>query len=484
MGLVQKLSLAFLLGAVTILAANGYRRVRHEVAVFDADRERDHDLIGRTLGAAVVAVWRSEGEQQAKDLIAAANRGEARVRIRWVWLDGASAAQNLHVDPRVLSELAPGATVTRIAPDERGENERYTYAALRVANRVGGLELSESLDAERSFMRRTILDSAGTTVLLALVMMLLSYVLGSFFVGKPVRALVNKARSVGRGDFGNPVHLRSRDELAELAGEMNAMSDALVAANARIGLETEARLAALEQLRHADRLNTVGKLASGVAHELGTPLNVVAARADMIRTGDATPDESREYARIICDSTRKMTRIIRQLLEFARRQGPRKERRDVVGVAEHSLELLRPLAERQHVSLSLDASGRHEANIDAAQIEQVLTNLVVNAVQAMPSGGEVEVSVREERARPPAEHGGDDAQWVTICVRDHGDGIAPHDLTHIFEPFFTTKDIGQGTGLGLSVAYGIVRDHGGWIDVESTPGKGSVFALFLPTEAS
>jgi signal transduction histidine kinase len=487
MRLVQKLSLAFMLGTSAILAANGYFRVRREVALFEADRVRDHDLIGRTLGAAVAAVWRSEGREQAMRLVDAANGGEGRVRIRWVWLGdpGEPAASAPRIDAADLARVAPGTTVTRIAPDGHGEDERFTYAVVRIDDRTGALELSERLDAERSYTLRTIAETVRTTVVLAVVTALLSYLLGSFFVGRPVRALVDKARRIGRGDFRGPVRLRSRDELSELADEMNATGDALVAAHEHVARETAARIATLEQLRHADRLTTVGKLASGIAHEMGTPLNVVAARAEMIHAGEVTPDESREYAGIIVESTRKMTRIIRQLLEFARRRGPLKERRDIAVVAERTLELLRPLAQRQRVSLSLDAlAGPYDASIDAAQIEQALTNLVVNAVQAMADGGTVAVSLGREHAKPPVDHGGADGEWIVVRVRDAGQGIAPGDLAHVFEPFFTTKDVGRGTGLGLSVAYGIVQDHGGWIDVVSEPGRGSTFSFYLPVESA
>jgi two-component system NtrC family sensor kinase len=486
MRLVQKLSLAFMLGTTAILATNGLLRVRREVALFQADRVRDHDLIGRTLGASVAAVWRSEGQAQAMGLVDAVNQDEGRIRVRWVWLAGPGRATDLRVDDAEVAALAPGSTLTRIARDERGDDERFTYAPLRVDEQPpGALELSERLDAETRYTRRTIQETVQTTAILALVTALLSYVLGSFFVGRPVRALVEKARRIGRGDFGDPVHLRSRDELAELGDEMNATSEALVAANERVRQETAARIAALEQLRHADRLTTVGKLASGVAHELGTPLNVVVARAEMIGKGEASTGEAREYARVIVDSAQKMTRIIRQLLEFARRRGPRKERRDVTAVAEHTIELLRPLAERQRVLIVLEEdAGPHEASIDAAQIEQALTNLVVNAIQAMPDGGKATIQVGRARAQPPPDHGGTEGDWIVVRVVDQGSGISEADLTRVFEPFFTTKDVGRGTGLGLSVSYGIARDHGGWIDVDSPPGQGARFALFLPPEAS
>jgi two-component system NtrC family sensor kinase len=479
MRLVQKLSLAFMLGTTTILAARGYFRVRRDVAVFQADRVRDHDLIGRALGAAVEAVWRTQGRTEAMALIDAANGGERRVQIKWIWLDGSA----LHVDASDVAHIPRGSTLTRIAPDDRGQAERYTYVPVATGAGPGGLELSETLDAEREYTQSTIVDTVRTTLVLAVVTTVLSYVLGFWLVGRPVRQLVDKARRIGRGDFAGPVRLTQRDELAFLADEMNATSDALVEANDRVARETAARIAALEQLRHADRLNTVGKLASGVAHELGTPLNVIGARAEMIAAGETTPEEAREYARIVVDSARRMTQIIRQLLDFARRRGPRKETRDLAPITKHAIELLRPLAQRQHVDLTLASAGSEcAASVDPAQIEQALTNLVVNAVQASPQGAVVDVRVGARRAVPPADLGGAEREWLAVDVYDRGRGIDAEVLPHVFEPFFTTKDVGSGTGLGLSVAYSIARDHGGWIAVETQSGLGSVFTLFLPPE--
>ena len=122
------------------------------------------------------------------------------------------------------------------------------------------------------------------------------------------------------------------------------------------------------------------------------------------------------------------------------------------------------------------------ARVDPGQIQQVLTNLVVNAFQAMPEGGRVEVRIRAARTRPPEVPAGPEADYLCIEFEDEGEGI-PHEVqSRLFDPFFTTKDVGEGTGLGLSIAHGIVLDHGGWIDVESKPGEGSCFSVYLPRE--
>jgi signal transduction histidine kinase len=346
--------------------------------------------------------------------------------------------------------------------------------------RPGALEVSESLGPEQAYIRSTIANTVVTAVTLDALCALLAMVLGAWIVGKPMSALAAKARRVGQGDFGSPLHLPQRDELAALADEMNAMCDRLVEANDRAAREMRSRIAALEQLRHADRLVTVGKLASGVAHEIGTPLNVVEARAAMIADGTTSAEESVEYARVIVRSTERIARIIRQLLAFARRENAKKARCDLAVLARRTTELLGPLATKRRVSLRVEpGDGPRAVDADAAQIEQVLTNLVMNAIQAS-EGGVVEVLVDATRITPPPDVGAPKGEYARVCVRDEGHGIPAEHLAHVFEPFFTTKDVGQGTGLGLSISYGILREHGGWLTAESEPGKGARFTFFLP----
>lgn len=150
-------------------------------------------------------------------------------------------------------------------------------------------------------------------------------------------------------------------------------------------------------------------------------------------------------------------------------------------IVRQTTDLLAPLAEKR--SIRLDFSEGSEplvAEADAGQIQQVLTNLIVNAVQAMASGGKVEISLQRRRAEPPDGPSDAAKNWLCIDVRDWGVGIPEEHVQHLFEPFFTTKGVGEGTGLGLSIAYGIVQEHGGWINVTSRPAEGSCFTVFLP----
>ncbi len=303
---------------------------------------------------------------------------------------------------------------------------------------------------------------------------------GIRIVGRPLERLIAKTKRVGEGDFSGPVNLKRHDELGQLADSLNQMCDQLATQQDQIEEEATARLAAMQQLRHADRLKTVGRLAAGIAHELGTPLNVVSGRAELIATGKLSNDDVKASAAAIKTEADKITEIIRQLLDFARRSTPQHAAIDLRHVIKQTVALLSSLAEKQQIQIHVDGVDQPQvAQVDARQIQQVLTNILINAIHAMPQGGEVTVTLRCETATPPDQVQSEPQEYVCIAVQDEGSGIGQEHLGQIFEPFFTTKDVGEGTGLGLSIAYGIVQEHGGWIDVVSQPDRGSCFTIYL-----
>jgi len=233
------------------------------------------------------------------------------------------------------------------------------------------------------------------------------------------------------------------------------------------------RRSAIEQLRHAERLNVVGKLAAGVAHELGTPLNVVATTAELMASDGYDRELVHESCRVIVDQSERMATIIRQLLDFGRRGGGDRARTDLGALVESTVVLLRPLARKRRVELELGLPREPLFGaVNRLEIGQVLSNLVLNALQAMPSGGRSLVELRRGRERG--------VDVAVLSVSDEGTGIRPEDVPRVFDPFFTTKDVGEGTGLGLSVTYGIVADHGGRVNVETEWGRGSRFSVVLP----
>jgi len=484
MKLTARLMVYLVAPLVGVLAVDGYLSVQRQIALFEEDQEDYARRLGHAMREMITSEWRSKGRDRAFQLIRDADEEDRRMRIRWIWLDAVGEPQGPLAAPADLGPVRRGQECSFKARDAAGRGFRYTYVPVFVeGERKGAIELSERLARLDEYAQATVVRVLALTAVLILVGGVATLLLGVYLFGRPLGLLIDKTRRVGSGDLTGPLHLHGRSELTELADAMNLMCERLAEAQEKVRVETDARITALEQLRHADRLTTVGRLASGVAHELGTPLNVVSGRASFIASGELSEPEARESARIIRSQSERMTAIIRKLLEFARRGSPRRSTVDVGKLAERSLELVATLGHKASAVLSVEgANGPLLARVDPGQIQQVLLNLVVNAFQAMPEGGKVDVRIRPARSRPPEVPDGPEADYLCIQVEDQGEGIPSDTRSRLFDPFFTTKDVGEGTGLGLSIAHGIVLDHGGWIEVESQPGEGSCFSVYLPRE--
>ncbi|MBK9036288.1 MAG: HAMP domain-containing histidine kinase [Myxococcales bacterium] len=469
MRLTARFLIAFVVALALALGVTTWRNLERERALFDADLRHDARRVGQLVAQVYEHAAARGGPAAAAAALAAAQVAHADFTVTRV----ATTA----VPPAIATELAAGRTAAVRNERARPDGRLDMFVPLEPG---AVLRVSSSLAAERRYLAQT----KTRMIWLALAALTLAAVatsaLGVVLIARPTRELVAKARRVGAGDFAAPLRLRHRDELGELAIEINLMTEHLAAARVRIEAESTARVAAVEQLRHADRLVTVGKLAAGIAHELGTPLNVIEGRARMIETGDAVGDEIGDSARIVVEQARRITRIIRQLLDFARRGGSDKVATELAPLARQAVELMAASARTAGVTLVAPAPCDVRARVDAAQLQQVLTNLIGNAVHATPAGGAITVTVRADaRARP--SHGDAAPQPTAVIeVADTGVGMDPAVRERIFEPFFTTKPVGAGTGLGLAVVHGIVADHGGWVDVSSTPGHGSRFAVHLP----
>ncbi len=234
--------------------------------------------------------------------------------------------------------------------------------------------------------------------------------------------------------------------------------------------EVESR-ALEEQLHHADRLVTIGELAAGVAHELNEPLANILGFAQLAGKGARLPKQTRGDIDKIVQAALHARELTQQLLFFARRMPQNRARIDLNAVVREALRLLEPLFQRERVDVVRQWSPSSLlVNADNGQIRQVVVNLVVNAVQAMPKGGRIAVSTAADQ----------DQGTATLTIEDTGIGMSDDVVSKIFLPFFTTKEAGRGTGLGLAVVHGIVTSHGGRIEVHSRPNLGSRFDVFLP----
>jgi signal transduction histidine kinase len=463
MRLTRKFIAALVIGVALVALVQGYLDYQRDRDTFDRQLHAEAAALGRALGRGVADVWQRDGEAAARQFLFSAASKSGRLQARWVWLDAKGPDA-----PR-----APREEVEPIREDQvvttRSSSRRLMLTYIRVdvpEARVGGVEITQSLEQLDAYMESSLRIQIIGSVSAVAIAALLALGLGVVFIGRPISRLAAKARRVGTGDLSGPLELRQRDELGELAKEINVMCERLASA--------------MDQLRHADRLTTDGKLASGLAHELGTPLNVVRGRAKLIVDGEVEGPEVADSARIVVEQAERMTALIRQLLDFARPRQLQKAAVDVNALARRVCELVATIARKAEVTLVAPEDGALTVDADDGQLSQVLTNLIVNGLQATPVGGTVTIRAKSVDHQPPPYVGGDNRKWIAISVVDPAPGTDATTRARIFEPFYTTKDIGEGTGLGLSVSWGIVREHGGWIDVASTSGKGATFTVYLP----
>jgi signal transduction histidine kinase len=237
------------------------------------------------------------------------------------------------------------------------------------------------------------------------------------------------------------------------------------------------RLTAAEaELVQAAKAALTGQLASGIAHEIGTPLNVISGNAQYVLRKLEDDDPRREMLRGIVRQAERISSMVKRFLEFARSPEVRLGAVDLCEMSVQMAEMVSGINPGVTVRLHNEA-GTPPVHGDPKLLEHALMNLIVNACQAMPDGGTLSLEVRPASHREPTGNGTD--TWVQCRVGDTGAGIAGEHLGRVFEPFFTTKPLGQGTGLGLAIVDRIVKQHGGTIDVESQPGHGSVFTVWL-----
>ncbi|MDB6023513.1 MAG: multi-sensor hybrid histidine kinase, partial [Pedosphaera sp.] len=238
-----------------------------------------------------------------------------------------------------------------------------------------------------------------------------------------------------------------------------------------------------EQLRHSQKMEAIGQLAGGVAHDFNNILTVIQGHASLLRSSTSQAGPLAGSADQICQAAERASSLTRQLLTFSRRQMMQPKQLDLNQIVSNMTKLLgrilgEDIAQQFHYSPNLPL-----IHADAGMIEQILLNLVVNSRDAMPSGGQLTIKISTvslNRETMPKHPEGREGDFVCLSVTDTGSGIDAATLPHIFEPFFTTKTVGKGTGLGLATVYGIIKQHQGWAEVESQPGKGTTFHVFLP----
>jgi len=362
-------------------------------------------------------------------------------------------------------------------------SERYLAKTVSLSQEGGS---RVSLTVLKSFDKATVFLSGLNDVLMGLG--LFSILVGGTLVfwishtyTRPLAALVAGVRALGQGDFSYPLEMETRagDEVAEV-------TDAFVRMRSSLESTQQEQRQLEERLRQAHKMEAVGRLAGGIAHDFNNLLTIIRGNSDLLKDREGADSFHQKCVQQIQKASGRAVSMTRQLLAFSRMQVLQPRVMDLNGVVVEMGKML-PRLIGEHIEYSFSPDPNLDSvKADPTQIEQVILNLAVNARDAMPRGGKLTVRtsnilVNEADAskRPPMIPG----QFILLSVNDTGHGMDEATKARIFEPFFTTKEIGKGTGLGLATVYGVVKQSGGFIWVESSPGVGTTFEIYLPQVA-
>ncbi len=351
------------------------------------------------------------------------------------------------------------------------------------------LSLAKADEQLQASSSRMLIYTAGGMVIIAV----LSWLFVWREVGQPIKALKKGTEHLSRGELGYQIEVRSQDEVGELAHSFNDMSLQLRAANEeivtwaktledRVEQKTRELKRAHDHVLHVEKMASIGKMAAVVAHEVNNPLSGILTYAKLLRkwvgsgqVGQEKREEAMECLELIATESRRCGDLVKNLLTLSRSAPMNIEPTNLQAVIDRCLLLVRHQLELGGIHLQLNlAENLPRVPCDPAQIEQVFIALIMNAIDAMPRGGNLWLQTRLSN----------DESEIEIQVRNDGAGIAPDVLPQIFEPFLTTKESGHGVGLGLAISRGIVERHHGRIEVQSELGRGTTFTVTLPAHGN
>lgn len=500
MRLGTKLIIGLVSALVVIMLGHGYLSLRQDRE--NMTREMRVGMIGlaRTVRVALQHAYGDEGNLRASQSLIDGigrpgnihglviyDRAGKRAAIS-VSLTDRGSVPNL--DPAPVLNIDPGPTLTdgesregyiehpahpvyfRIEPIM--DSQSHLAGAVVVGRR--GLGLPDVLESRRD----RILVTTGTLIV---VMSLSILIIVRRNISRPIELLIERIRNVGIGPWDRRVPVEGNNEISLLAREFNQMCERLQDLYASLAREKLDRVGLERNLRQSEKLASVGQLAAGLAHEIGTPLNIIGGRADFLLRRQRSAAEISDNLQTIHSQIDRIAGIVRQLLEFSRRREPAIRAVELKPLIEKIASLLEHKIAERKVSVDYQIpAGLPCIAGDPDQLQQVFLNLFLNALHALPPNGQIRIRaklVENGAVSIPVE---DAQRGLQVEFEDNGTGIPAHQIGQVFDPFFTTKDVGEGTGLGLSVSYGIIKDHGGEIRVDSQVGQFTRFTIFLPSQ--
>lgn len=485
--IATKLSFSLVTAGFIIFGIYGIYHLRTERVDLRRVVEHETRLLGYSLQVAIENALRDQQHEDVRMLLRQLERIEPLIQIRVYTRDTKVIAPNReapsfedsfeHQLKTTVSEH--GETMLFHPADEPEKVGLALPLASSDALPLGSMVLMRALPEMRRDLQATKRDILISVFAFVLIAFLLGLALGTVYITKPLSRLIEAMSRVRSGDLMALLSIHHRDETGTLASEFNAMVAELRKTRRNLEEEAESRRRMQRALQEADKLITIGQLSAGLAHEIGSPLQILSGRARALLGVAQNPAEVRKNAEILVAQTDRITRIVQHLLQFARRRPPSFARTDLYTAVKDVLDLLQYEVRRRRITLTFSCDRvLPPVLVDADGIQQVVLNLVTNALAAMPPEGNISVSLEPTQLRILAL--GREVQAARLIVADTGCGMSQETLGRLFEPFFTTRAGEGGTGLGLAVVQSIVTEHGGALLVESTVDRGSRFRVDLP----
>ena len=481
MGLTLRVVLILVIPTVLAVGAHGLLRVRQQEALVLAEDRQDLEITARAIRIALENALRDRHIGDARRMVMdMVEQQELIDRIRV--FDGGLRLL-LVSNPLAIGEAVPTAALRQVLVAGRPEvfyqpgPPSYFYYLAPLRGRTGQVDaameivrLAVAVDRRR---REAIVDTAVRLGIVIIAIVATTLVAMQRQVLRPLAGLAAALRRFGREQSAVPLPVSRPDELGQVAEAFNDMAAQLEVARARLQAETDRAVELEQQVRRAATLAVAGRLASAVAHEVGTPLNIISGRAEGLLRALPVQDPARDDLKAIIGQIDRITRTIGSLLDTVRPRGPELRPTPLADVLDPLLPLLSHAARQREVALETAVRPDLPPLLaDTGQLQQVLINLVVNALEATPAGGRV--VLRAQRTMR------DGADGIQVAVADSGAGIPAEHVARVFEPFFTTKAPGQGTGLGLAICREIVRGHGGDITLDTSAGAGTTVTAWIP----
>ncbi len=333
------------------------------------------------------------------------------------------------------------------------------------------MSLAEVTGAVREFRKEHLREAV---IGFFVIMGAFTFVVG-ILIDRPIRKMIGTIRKIENGDLSARMDENKKDEFGLVAKSFNRMLESLESAKKEIEIYHG------EQMQRAAKLASLGEIVSGIAHEIKNPLTGISCAVQVLQS-EMGDDSRKLITSEILNHIKRLDRTIKDLLNYAKPRPPRFEPSKINNVLDKAVFFVYPEANKQKVVIETEIAGDiPDVMMDPDQMQQIFLNLIINAVQAMPDGGKLRITVSEKDKNELHEHGiriPDSDRALVIRFEDTGKGIDSKYIDSIFEPFFTKKS--KGTGLGLAISRRIVQEHGGDIAVKSTVGKGSIFTVYLP----